>query len=229
MTDSGNHRRKPSEIKAKAEASHFWRIPEWFPEINEANLAKLKIYQDDLILFNARMSLISPRTEQVSDFVHIADGILGSHLVASNFKSKEIYDFGSGNGVPGVIFALLYPAHTVRLVEADGRKIEYLKHCVAKMGLKNCIAVHARIEDLGEGVVSGIVTRGLASISKSLLLARRCSAMGCQFFHFKGQAWSKEIAEIPSQILSSWDLKHVGDYRLPDHGPLMSIILTTRK
>jgi len=213
---------------ASSAGSEYWRIPEWFPQIPPETVQKLRVFQKDLIHFNGRMSLISPRTEQGSDLVHIADGIIGGEIVAKNLKAKEIFDIGSGNGIPGLVFALLHPQFQVRLVEADGRKIEFLKLCVARMGLKNCTTVHARLEDLKPGIIPSAMSRGLASISKALLLARRAAADGCQYFHFKGQSWSREMGEIPPQILASWEPSHVQDYKLPAGSAEMSIVLTTR-
>jgi 16S rRNA (guanine527-N7)-methyltransferase len=211
-----------------AEGTEYWRIREWFPQLPEEAEHKLRLFQKDLIHFNGRMNLISPRTEQASDLIHIADGILGSNAVAKQLKVKEIFDLGSGNGVPGLIFALLNPARDVRLVEADGRKIEFLKLCITRMGMKNCTTVHARLEDLKSGIIHAAMSRGLASISKALLMARKCAAVGCQYYHFKGQSWSKELAEIPPQILASWEPNHVEDYKLPAGNADMSIVLTTR-
>ena len=175
------------------------------------------------------MSLISPRTERFSDQIHIADGILGARIVAKSLPAKEIFDVGSGNGVPGLIFALLNPAIQTRLVEADGRKIEFLKLCIARMGLKNTTTVHARLEDLKEGVMPAAMSRGLASISKAVLMARKSASIGCMYFHFKGQSWSREMGEIPPHILASWEPSHIQDYKLPSGGPEMSIVLTTRR
>jgi 16S rRNA (guanine527-N7)-methyltransferase len=221
---------KPSSVPEKVEVQTepFWRIPEWFPELNSSSASLLKAFRDELLFFNNKISLISPGTLLNSDSIHFADGILGSQIVFSQLKQKEIYDFGSGNGVPGIVFACLYPGINVKLVESDTRKNEYLKHCISKLGLKNCSAILARIEDLAQESVKAVMARGLASVSKSIILARKCTSVNGQFFHFKGPSWPSEIGEIPSQVLSSWDVQKLGDYRLFDSGQVMSIILTTR-
>ncbi len=228
MSDARDKMYKPPPPVAPEEP-YLWRIDRWFPDLSAHTREQLKIYHNELIFFNGRMSLISPRTERIADLVHFADGIMGSRIVAGRMKVKEIFDLGSGNGIPGLVLATLNPDKMVRLVEADGRKIEFLKHCITKIGLKNCSTVHARLEDLKESVIKSATTRGLATISKALLLTRRCAATGCDFFHFKGQSWTKELAEIPSQVLASWDPHHAQDYELPESGPVMSIVITTKK
>jgi 16S rRNA (guanine527-N7)-methyltransferase len=206
----------------------YWRIPKWFPELSPEAVASLRAYHSELIYFNGRMNLISPRTEKTADLVHIADGILGSRAVLAMTKKKEIFDLGSGNGVPGIIMAMLDPTRSIRLVDADARKIEFLKHCIGRLGLKNCTTIHGRLEDLTVNTINAAVSRGFASVSKSLLLARRACTIGCEYFHFKGHGWATEVAEIPSQILAAWDPRHVSDYVLPESDMTMSIVITTR-
>jgi 16S rRNA (guanine527-N7)-methyltransferase len=206
----------------------YWRIQKWFPDLSDETVANLRAYHSELIYFNGRMNLISPRTEKNADLIHIADGILGSRIILGLTKQKMFYDIGSGNGTPGLILALMDPSRQVKLIDTDARKIEFLKHCIGRLGLKNCSTVQARLEDLEEGSLMCAVTRGFATISKSLLLSRKSAGVGCEFFHFKGRSWSSELAEIPSQVLASWDPKHVNDYQLPETETIMSIVMTTR-
>ena len=206
----------------------FWRIPKWFPDLTPEAQTQLRAYHSELIYFNGRMNLISPRTEKEADLIHVADGIMGGRVVLGLTKKSEIFDLGSGNGVPGLIMAIIEPRRQFRLVDADARKIEFLKHCIGRLGLKNVSTVHGRLEDVTPGSVHAAVSRGFASVSKSLLMARKACAQGCEFFHFKGQGWASEVAEMPSQILAAWDPRHVSDYTLPESELTLSIVITTR-
>ena len=206
----------------------YWRIEKWFPELSKEVVAQLRAYHAELIFFNGRMNLISPRTEKTADLLHVADGIVGGRAVLNASSSKEIFDIGSGNGVPGIIMAALAPERKFVLVDADARKVEFLKHCIARATLKNCQAVHARLEDLPENSITCAVTRGVASLSKVLIMCRRAASSNCEFFHFKGRSWATEVAEIPSQLLASWDPVLVSDYMLPEGDANLSIILTKR-
>ncbi len=207
---------------------HEWRIPEWFPELGDDKLHQLKTFHGELIQFNGRMNLISPRTERTADLVHFADGIIGCRIVAEACDSDEIWDMGSGNGIPGLVMACLFPERRILPVEADARKVEFLKHVASRMGLQNVAVTHARVEDIEEGSIHCGMTRAMASISKTLLLARKAAAHDCRFFHFKGESWSKEVAEIPSQILAFWEPGHVKAYHLPNGQGDFNIIMTKR-
>ncbi len=210
-------------------AAFQWRIRQWFPDLPPKVEEQLKTYLTELIFFNGRMNLISPRTEPDADLIHLADGILGCQIILRATARKEIYDIGSGNGVPGIIMACLAADRTIRLVDSDARKIEFLKHCIGRLGLKNCTATQVRVEDLAEASIQCCMSRGLASVSKTILMLRKPSAPGCEVFHLKGDSWASEVAEIPSQILASWEPKHVADYSLPAGSTKYTIIVTLRK
>lgn len=206
-----------------------WRIANWFKDIPESQVAQLRAFHTELIKFNGKINLISPRTEKNADLVHFADGIIASRLITSSTTHSDIYDFGSGNGIPGLILACLAPERRIHLVDADMRKCEFMKHAGMKMGLRNLSVHHKRLEDLEEGSVLCASTRGLAAISKVLVLARKCAASGCQIFHLKSEAWSTEIASIPSQVFAYWSAQHLVDYKLPAGEAVYSIVQTTKK
>lgn len=88
---------------------------------------------------------------------------------------------------------------------------------------------HLRVEDLSEGVIKCAMARGLASVSKILVMARRACAPGSEFFHMKSDSWATEVAEIPSQALAHWEPRHLGDYRLPAGTTTYSIVVTQKK
>lgn len=205
-----------------------WRLSTWFKDISDEKLTQLAAYHSELLFFNGRMNLISPRTEKDADLIHFADAILGGRMIFSRSKASNIYDVGSGNGIPGIVMSVLWPEKFFTLVDADARKAEYLKHCVNRLGLKNTRVMNARLEDLEVGSIQCAVSRGFANFSKSLLMARRAAALGCEFYHFKGQAWSSEVAAVPAQILANWNPEHVGDYHLPIGETILSILLATR-
>jgi 16S rRNA (guanine527-N7)-methyltransferase len=207
----------------------FWRLGKWFPELTPVQLEKLQIYHAELIKFNGRINLISPRSERTADLFHFADCILGARAVLKRTAKKEIYDLGSGNGLPGIVFGVLAPDRQMVLVDADARKVEFLKHIATRLNLSNVRTINGRLEDIAEGSIHAAVSRGLASISKALLMARKASAVGCEFYHFKGETWPNEVAEMPSQILAHWEPKEIDNYDLPEGSVTLTVVQTRRK
>jgi 16S rRNA (guanine527-N7)-methyltransferase len=205
----------------------FWRIQEWFPDLNAKTLSSLRAYHSEILYFNGRMNLISPRTEKNADQIHFADAIIGAKIIFKNTTQGVIYDIGSGNGIPGIVMAILYPEKKFILVDADARKAEFLKHVCGRLELKNCSILHTRLEDIEKGSVQCAVTRGFASISKCLIMSRKAAAIKSEIYHFKGPSWSLEVASIPPQVLAFWEPSHIEDYTLPLSDSPFSIVRTT--
>ncbi len=193
----------------------FWRIEEWFPELSDQTKSSLKIYHDELLKFNRSVNLIGVKTIPMADNVHFADCILAHRIILPEMKSDIIYDFGSGNGFPGLVFAILSPEKNFKLVEVDQRKAEFLKHAAATLKLSNVEVLIRQIEKLPEGSVQCAISRGFAPISRAILMSRKIFAVGGHFFHMKGEEWVSEVAAIPTQLCSFWQPSLLGEYRLP--------------
>lgn len=207
---------------------NMWRIDEWFPHLSDDARRLLADYHRELITFNRAINLISGRSEKIADLVHFADCILGSEIVLKGCEGPEIYDLGSGNGLPGVILGILSPQLRVHLIESDSRKVEFLKHLVNRLGLGNVVPHHMRVEELEAESIQFAVSRGFASIQKALLVSRKSFSKNGQYFHFKGDAWVREVAEIPSQMCRFWIPMLVDDYSLPVGNSRLSIVVTKK-
>lgn len=205
-----------------------WRIPKWFPELSQEKRDLLQKFLYELIHFNGRMNLISARTEKEADRIHFADCILGGQLIFKDNPIKEVYDIGSGNGLPGIIFAILYPERNFILVEKDARKAEFLKHCSSRLSLKNVAVRQCRLEDIPESSIESAVSRAFASLSKALISSRRQCKKGCLYYHFKGENWPTEVAQMPTQLCSFWEPSLLGSYTLPETSTELSIVVAKR-
>lgn len=206
----------------------YWRIDEWFPELNDQTKKYLKTYHEELLKFNRTVNLIGVKTIPQADAIHFADCILASRVIGKELKTEVVYDFGSGNGFPGVIFALMMPEKKFRMVEIDQRKAEFLKHMISTLKLKNAEVLVRQVESLEPNSVQTAICRGFAPISKALLLSRKIFALHGQFFHMKGEEWATEIADIPTQLCSFWQPSLLGEYRLPVGEVRFSIVKTEK-
>jgi len=143
-------------------------------------------------------------------------------------KIDEIYDVGSGNGFPGLVLAILWPSSKIHLVEIDQRKSEFLKHCISTLGLGNADVIIRGIETLPEKSIQFAVSRGFASLAKSILSTRKVFKKGGRYFHLKGEEWANEIGSIPSQLCTFWSPSLVSEYKLPV-GEIKYAIVKTEK
>lgn len=216
-------------LKDSESGAPLWRVPEWFPEIPKDKLALLKVFHDELLKFNKSLNLISPKTILTADLIHFADAILASRIIASKLVPKShIYDLGSGNGIPGVIFAILYPDFKVTALDSDANKSQFIKQAGYILKLSNLEVANQTIETIKEGSIQYAMTRGLGSITKCLLMVRKAFVSKGVFFHLKGERWATEIVEIPSQLCTVWKPDLVSEYKLPFGDITYSIVKTVR-
>jgi 16S rRNA (guanine527-N7)-methyltransferase len=95
---------------------------------NEQALPKLNQYLDLLWASNEELNLIS-RKMTVEELIdnHVIDCLLPLKKFPKNVKT--VADFGSGGGLPGVIYAIQFPQITFRLYEKSNLKQDFLKKC----------------------------------------------------------------------------------------------------
>jgi 16S rRNA (guanine527-N7)-methyltransferase len=218
----------PAEADASLGNGIHWRLPEWFPSLNSTQLGLLKQYFQELIKFNKTINLVSSKTIPFADVIHFADCIEASKLIFEKYQPTEVWDFGSGNGFPGIVFAILQPNIRFVLLDSDVRKTEFLKTVVQNLGLKNVEVKAGSIENLKDGTVKFCVSRGLSVLSKAILQARKVVPKGGIYCHLKSEEWGKEIADIPTQLCSFWSPGLLGEYRLPIGEVKFSVVITER-
>ncbi|PWU22594.1 MAG: 16S rRNA (guanine(527)-N(7))-methyltransferase RsmG [Bdellovibrio sp.] len=205
-----------------------WRLAEWYGDLGPEKLAMLKVYHEELIRFNAAVNLISVKTLSQADSLHFADSICASRIIYSEAGAREYFDFGSGNGFPGLVFGIVFPDCKIRLVDADERKCEFLKHVVSKLNIQNIQIVNTQFEKIPEKSANYGVSRALATLPKALLLLRKQFVKGGVLFHMKGEEWFNEVSSLPTQLCSFWRPALVKEYKLPVGEVAYSIVKTTK-
>ena len=217
-----------AKTKIEALPQALWRIPQWFPNLSTSTLDLLRLFHVELLHFNSKVNLIGRGTERESDEAHFADAIYGIQIVLEHSRALSFYDIGSGNGLPGVALAIIQPGCVVKLVERDTRKAEFLKQIVFRLQLANVEVLCGRFEDIKPKSIEIALSRGFASISKAILKNNKAFHEGSTYYHFKTNTWSREIAEIPSQVCAIWTPELVGEYSLPVNQARRAIIATRK-
>lgn len=94
----------------------------------ENQWSNLEQYIEFLWAANEELNLIS-RQQTKTDLVdnHLIDCLLPIQHFPKNLKC--VADFGSGGGLPGVVFALNFPETEFILVEKSPKKREFLEQC----------------------------------------------------------------------------------------------------
>jgi 16S rRNA (guanine527-N7)-methyltransferase len=82
---------------------------------------------------------------------HLADSLVALELPQVR-QAHAVADIGAGAGFPGLPLAIALPDADVTLVEASGRKCEFIEHAIAASGVANARAKPARAEAWPDGL-----------------------------------------------------------------------------
>ncbi|MGA6946462.1 MAG: 16S rRNA (guanine(527)-N(7))-methyltransferase RsmG [Solirubrobacterales bacterium] len=131
--------------------------------------------------------------------VHIADSLSGLEI-ESLASANRIADLGSGAGLPGLALAACLPGSRFDLIESVGRKCEFLRTAIERMGLANAAVVCERSEDwaAGEGRegYEAVTARAVGSLATVAELASPLLAEGGVLAVWRGARSSEEEAEV---------------------------------
>lgn len=169
MSVSALHR---PALRALQEGAHRLGIP-----LTSRQIDSFSRYWDTLREWNRRVNLTSARALEDAERVHFLDSLTVALALPSAVREGgRLVDVGSGAGFPGLALAIALPGLRVALVEAIGKKVVFLRHCVETLGLAARVEVlHGRAEDLAhqegrrEGFDAG-VARALGHLAVALEL-----------------------------------------------------------
>ena len=101
-------------------------------------LVRLERFYKDLAFFNRTHNLISRHRFKATRESLLRESLFLSRRLESFFQEGErVLDLGTGNGFPGLIFAILFPQTQFFLCDRNSKKIEFLKQMQFRLGLKN--------------------------------------------------------------------------------------------
>ena len=131
--------------------------------------------------------------------VHIADSLSGLELEALS-EAHRAADLGSGAGLPGLVLAACRPDARFDLVESAGRKCEFLRRAIERMGVSNAVVVCERSEGwaAGEGreAYDLVTARAVGSLATVAELASPLLREGGVLAAWKGARSPEEEAEL---------------------------------
>lgn len=119
-------------------------------EFEPGDLDTLRAYLGLLYGANELFNLTAVRDPVEAWRRHILDSLTLLPFLADLPESARVIDVGSGGGLPGVPLAICLPALRFTLLEATGKKAEFLKEVVRRLPLSNAAVVQERAERAGQ-------------------------------------------------------------------------------
>ena len=145
---------------------------------------------------------LGPREESRLERRHLADSILFASQLGS---VDEVWDLGSGVGLPGIPLAISMPGTGFVLVDRSGRRVDLTRRAVRVLGLENCQVIAGEIESLS-GPFPALVSRAslpppqLAEVASRVLAPGGVAVVGGSWREApRHPGWT--TIEIPPHVL----------------------------
>ncbi len=123
--------------------------------------------------------------------------VLPSAGVVAYLRPGSVADIGSGAGVPGIVLAILAPDHDYVLLDSNGKKTRFLRHCQMEIGLENVSVIRQRVECLDGVAFDTIVSRYFADLARFFNLTRSLAHTRTRWLAMKGSDVLDEIKRMP--------------------------------
>jgi 16S rRNA (guanine527-N7)-methyltransferase len=124
-------------------------------EISAPQAAAFGLFERELIAWNERFNLTAISDPEGIRIKHFLDSLTCIPLMFEKRQGSKGYpgrlvDVGTGAGFPGIPLKIVLPNLHVTLVESTGKKVDFCRHIIQSLELKDIQAVQARAEDMGQ-------------------------------------------------------------------------------
>jgi 16S rRNA (guanine527-N7)-methyltransferase len=149
------------------------------------------LYRRELLDWNTRMNLTAITDPDEVLIRHFLDSL--SLLLAFDREQACVLDIGSGAGFPGIPLKIVRPQWRVTLLEATGKKVNFLRHIIEILQLDGIDVVQGRAEEVGRkdehrAAFDLVTARAVAALPTLLeYCAPFCCAGGAMLLPKKGQ------------------------------------------
>jgi 16S rRNA (guanine527-N7)-methyltransferase len=162
-------------------------------ELSQESAEKLLVLATELAEWNQKFNLTS-----IADERTVTHHLLDSLSVGPFLHGQRILDIGTGAGFPGIPLAVAYPAREFLLIDATRKKLGFVDHVIAKLGLTNVTTLHARAEQFRPPQkFDTVVARALSKLGQFVAYAGPLCTRDGRLLAMKGHVLPEEMKAIP--------------------------------
>ena len=169
---------------------------------DEAVIENCAAYYGFVVDANKHQNLTRITDEAQAAEQHFADAMALCAAIELP-QGGRIIDIGTGAGFPGVPLKLLRPDVDITLLDASGKKTDFLINTLAKMNVQADV-ICGRAEELGSGPLREsfdlAVSRAVAPMPMLLELALPLLKTGGTLAAWKGETFAQEMADAASAM-----------------------------
>ena len=173
---------------------------------SDSSIKKLKKFHNYLLEYNKSYNLISKNTEKSIWSRHILDSAQIIKFIDAK-KTKNIFDFGSGAGFPGLVIGIYDEKDKfhVKLFEKSPVKRSFLSYVKEKLDLNIEIASNVYDENI---LADLIVCRAFKKLEEIIQISREKVKKPHKLIILKGKNAQKEIKNVSLDKNYSYKLKN---------------------
>ncbi|MFO0962875.1 MAG: 16S rRNA (guanine(527)-N(7))-methyltransferase RsmG [Phycisphaerales bacterium] len=174
-------------------------------ELEEREPAQLRAYLQSLLEANERFNLTAVTDPAQAWERHIQDSLTLVPFLASS-GAQRVIDVGSGGGLPGMPLAIAMPAVRFTLLEATGKKAQFLRETAQALGLENVEVLQERAETAGQdhhahrAKYDAVVSRAVGRLSVLAELTVPFAKEGGHILAIKGEQAAAEVEEARAAL-----------------------------
>jgi 16S rRNA (guanine527-N7)-methyltransferase len=189
--------------------------------LNAADAARLLELGAELVAWSGRFNLTAIRSPEDIFTHHLLDSL----AVHADLAGVRIADVGTGAGFPGLPLALSNPTRQFTLIDSTAKKLRFVSHAAALLGLANVSVVHARAETLNPAVpFDTVVARACAPLPKLLSTVAPLCGPQTRVVAMKGKWPGAELAALPR----GWRMTGSRELKIPGLAAARCVILLQR-
>ena len=163
---------------------------------------------EELLDWNRRVNLTAiTEPEDIVD-KHLLDSL----SIQPHLRGRRIADIGTGAGFPGIPLALVNPKKQFTLIEATGKKVAFVRHALATLGISNAEVIQARSETWKPRVpFDCVIARALGKLGEFIKVSGHLCARDGRMLAMKGRHPTAEMDELPP----GWRIAALHDLSVP--------------
>ena len=200
-TPSEKHPTLDSQVNPLTPTNEFRLATEKLGIIfDEGDLEKLGLFLALLFNTNKSFNLTRITDPDAAWMRHLFDSItLMGYLKAA--EASTVIDIGSGGGLPGIPLAIVMPEIHFTLLEATGKKADFLRLAVAELSLSNVSIINDRAETLGQDrehhreQYDVVTARAVGKLPVLLEISLPLARVGGLVIAIKGEKAAEEVEQ----------------------------------
>ncbi|HKX27234.1 MAG TPA: 16S rRNA (guanine(527)-N(7))-methyltransferase RsmG [Blastocatellia bacterium] len=189
---------------------------------SEREIHSFSLYYRLILKWNRRLHLTTITQPQAFIERHLCESEFAAARLAP--AADQLWDLGTGPGIPGIPIAILTPDLTVHLVESSRSKAIFLEEAVSELKLSRARVVAERIESLGNFPAgSALTARAVEKMEDLIPRIVRAGAESAQILLFGTGQNELSIRQLLSESMA------LTAYPLPGSDQRVLFVIDRRK